>query len=367
MRKRRFISIFVGLAFVAGFAVSAFAQQGKTPPATTKQDVVDAAKVASDKLAGATKDALLNDLKKADKDFDAWKKAVDAINKLREDAKSEADKAKSDAEAALAAAKVCDKAAYDAARMKATSHRANAESKKKSANDKEKAVLPKMDSLQNSINDIQNSVTNAENKAKLVKGGANVSNYAPMEAAAGNFQDLLADTEISAKMSVYRVGVKGLKDSLKDGNTDAAVIQEITDTNDLIKQADAAMKACPPKEKKEDTGYVPKAVTEIYASVNDRCGVNVCTQQIDSGWTEQELADAMKTQCSIVAKANGQTVTHCEGPPSLVGAIKAFAKAHNVSVCWVEENYCVIESPLTPERGRYTTPELPVIHLERGQ
>ncbi len=362
MRKQSVIAILIFGFLSLAVSRPAYAQGNKptTPTGLTKEDVANELTAATKQLRDVA-DHLPANIQASAKQFDKWKAEAEKIKKLREDAKKEADDAKDLAEQALAAAKNCDKAKYNELKGKATAHLNNEKSMTKSADGREKALNDQIDKLSNQMKDAEKAAAKAEADANNVKGGTEMAPMGGFNGAKQAYDKAVEDN--AANLSHLRVANMGLKDITKDAKSDNDPAKSVKAANDALKEgADflADPKNCPPPH----SMVVPKGPTEVFVAIDTRCGTNVDLCNL-KGQDPRPVADGLGMQdCGAIAATTNDAVYHCPGDASRADTISARAKRDGICVGFAEENYCLIMTPLTPERGKYAKPQPLVIQLE---
>jgi len=363
MRKQSVIAIVIALAFSLALIRPAFAQKPQPPPPQmTKEDAANGLLNATKQMNEVTKALPANALAAA-KAADKWSDKGKEIEKLRTDAKKEADQAKDLADQALEAAKKCDKAKYAELKMKATAHANNAKSMTKSADGKEASLNKVMDGLQNQMNDAEKAAQKAETDASNFKGGENMAPMGGFNNAKQGYADALQEKDTASALSHYNVIKNAIKRNLKDAKADNDTTKDLDGVKEDLDAAEKALKDCPPKE----GAMAPKAATEIYVALDTKCGTNVDLCNIQEGQDSRPVADSLGMQdCGAIATTTTDAVYHCPGDAKRADSIKTRAKAKDICVGFSETNYCEGGAPFNSERSKFVHPVPIVIQLRRA-
>jgi hypothetical protein len=363
MRKQSVIAILMVLVFSLAASRHASAQKPPTPPPElTKEDVANELTNATKQMNDVTNHLGAN-AAAANKAADKWREQEKAIEKLRTDAKKEADQAKDLADQALEAAKKCDKAKYADLKMKATSHANSAKSMTKSADSKEAGLTKGMDALQNQMNDAEKASLKAETDAGNIKGGTNMAPMGGFNKAQQAYNDALDDKQTASDLRSYRITRDFIKGQLKDAKTDNDPTKALDGVKEDLDAAEKALKDCPPKE----GAMAPKPTNEIYVALDTNCGTNVDLCNIKEGQDSRPVADSLGMQdCGAIATTTTDAVYHCPGSASRADTIKTRAKAKDICVGFSETNYCEGGAPFNSERSKFVNPVPIVIQLRRA-
>src|SRR4029077_693849 len=363
MRTQSVIAILIVLAMSLVSSSSSFAQKPPAPPPElTKEDVANELTNATKQMNDVTSHLPANAAAAA-KATDKWGDEEKKIEKLRTDAKKEADQAKDLADQALEAAKKCDKAKYAELKMKATAHANNAKSMTKSADTREASLTKTMDGLQNQLNDAEKAAARAETDAGNIKGGTNMSPMGGFNNAKDAYNNALEDKTTASALSTYRIVKNAIKTNLKDAKTDNDPSKALNGMKEDLDAAEKALKDCPPKE----GAMAPKATSEIYVALDTNCGTNVDLCNIKEGQDSRPVADSLGMQdCGAIATTTTDAVYHCPGAATRADSIKTQAKAKDICVGFSETNFCEGGAPFNSERSKYVNPVPIVVQLRRA-
>ncbi|MDP2734616.1 MAG: hypothetical protein Q8P12_00225, partial [bacterium] len=267
-----------------------------------------------------------------------------------------ADRAANAAQQALEAAMKCDKAAFarfsKLASDLADQTRASKGKADGMANDLDKQVKDTVDKVNSHVANMQKTLGQGFQSAK--EAGLKDNSV-----AVGN----LRDAQQALDREVARQNSEGTKENnFKDEgsmnklnrannefNNQMKKIREGSDPGDTLRRAELLLKdgaawlenRCPPK-----VSAVPRAPTEVFALVDNRPQVNVC---IPAGRNPQEAASVLGlSKHQVLATTPTGTIVRAPGNSKTVEKI---AKEKGIDLCFVESDYCMIMTPLTPFRG----------------
>jgi len=348
------LSLFVGWALVPFFALptSGFAAQaGKSQPA------VDPAQVNRDVRQGAQNldadiNAAINNLQKLTRD-------VGKLKDQAKDAKKKADDAAKAAEKARDAASNC-KDEKDKKKIQDLINQAKAKQKDaQNAKDKmEKTEKDLRQQIKDTVDKVDNRIKDLQGQLEKGMKAAKEAGFKDNSVMMGNLQDAgtmlnraveKARQEGTWEGGKYNPANEGMRTKLeKAQNEFNPKIREAKEGNDpteslenadkFIKAAESYLNNCPPRVGAVPQRTVPQQPTEVAVLVDNDQGSNVC---VDGG-------DASALGGQVLGSGPGGTIVNTPMNPQTVERV---AKEKGLRICWIEINYCMIMTPLTPFRG----------------
>lgn len=345
------------LLFVSGLVPVGWAAPAKAPPNPQEAGrqagrVTDEINRATGRLrSGETARAGARDLERLTRS----REGQDFAKQAR-DTKMKADAAASAAKKAKEAAEKCkdenDKARALQLKNEAERKLTDAENAKtrrdQMANDLEKKAK---DIVDKDLKDLREKAGNALNDAKaaglkdtdhsvdslnkaqqaLEKEMQNQQNEGTREK---NFEDEGSLSKLDKKKKEFDKALNKVKE-------DNDPSKSLDDARNLLNEVDELLKNCPPR-----VGAVPRSQVDVFVAVDNRPWVNVC---IPPGKEPEEVINALGFGESQLVTINfSGTMIRVPGDAATIAKI---AKEKGIDLCFVEPDYCMIMTPLTPFRG----------------
>jgi hypothetical protein len=356
-------------------AIAAFIFLSRAAFAQPKPQPVDPARANADAREGTRN--LDNKISDVHNQLQAQANRVNDLKKQSKDAKNKADAAAKAAEKARDAAADC-KEEKDKKKIQGLID--DAEKKLKEANDAkdkadatEKDIRDKVDKAVGSVDDQIKSLNNTIEKGlSAAKAAGLKGNSVPV----GNLNDAqkmlndkvskLNDDGTKEKNFTDQGALSKLREEANRFNPEIRKAKEGQDPSDSLDKAKEFIKAakkyldnCPPPK---EQSMVPSETPHMVAEVNNKSSSLAC---IPSGQNVDGPATTLNGgsgNYNVVATGPNGTIVQLGASPSEVNRL---AKDNNITLCFpAEENFCVIMTPLTPERSAYVGPRPITIHLK---